>query len=290
MPARGIARSPRVSPRCALPARANSISPRKQTSIGRRSLRPLRASSEVPAPKVDPAPEPETKEVEATTAAEEPAEQLEKDWKAIAQYVLATATQFFLIRLVLRGLQYVTTTGPLSQDVIPTVVVSVFFLFMALKSRVFSPIDNSRPKRSEEESKAKSGQRPSWMPPPIVFPIVWSSIAILRCVSSVLIWKACGNDLLAAPLGWFLLHLCIGDTWNTINNVEERRGTSAAFVLLVLASVYNAVYQYYQVSTTAGLVLAPSAVWLSIATVLIWTIWSINGKEPFFPMKKAKQT
>jgi tryptophan-rich sensory protein len=44
-----------------------------------------------------------------------------------------------------------------------------------------------------------------------------------------------------------------------------------------------------QVSSTAGLVLAPSGVWLSIATVLIWTIWSINGKEPFFPMKKVKK-
>lgn len=64
-----------------------------------------------------------------------------------------------------------------------------------------------------------------------------------------MIWEACGRDLLAAPLGWFLLHLCIGDTWNTINNVEARRGTSAAFVLLVLASVYNAAYQYFQVSS-----------------------------------------
>ena len=33
----------------------------------------------------------------------------------------------------------------------------------------------------------------------------------------------------------------------------------------------------------AGLLLAPSACWLTIATVLTWTIWSINGKDPLLP-------
>jgi hypothetical protein len=75
---------------------------------------------------------------------DDPVEELERDWGAILQYILATALQFSLIRLTLLGLQYVTTDTPLSQGVIPTVIVAVFFFFMALKSRVFSPIDNSR--------------------------------------------------------------------------------------------------------------------------------------------------
>jgi tryptophan-rich sensory protein len=69
-----------------------------------------------------------------------------------------------------------------------------------------------------------------------------------RTISSVLVWEACGCDLLAEPLAWFLLHLCIGDTWNSINNVERRKGTSAVVVLFVLGSVYNAVFRYLEVS------------------------------------------
>jgi benzodiazapine receptor len=58
----------------------------------------------------------------------------------------------------------------------------------------------------------------------------------------------------------------------------------------VLLSVYNLVFQYFKVSQTAGALIAPSAVWISIATVLVWTIWKINpgadGKpEPLAPMK-----
>lgn len=34
-------------------------------------------------------------------------------------------------------------------------------------------------------------------------------------------------------------------------------------------------------------VLAPSAVWISIAVILVTNIWAINGKEPLYPVKKA---
>lgn len=33
-------------------------------------------------------------------------------------------------------------------------------------------------------------------------------------------------------------------------------------------------------------VLAPSAVWISIAVVLVTNIWWINGKEPLYPVKR----
>lgn len=60
-------------------------------------------------------------------------------------------------------------------------------------------------------------KRPSWMPPPLVFPIVWSSIGLLRCISSVLVWEASGRDLLAAPLIVFCFHLAVGDCWNHVS-------------------------------------------------------------------------
>ena len=54
-------------------------------------------------------------------------------------------------------------------------------------------------------------------------------------------------------------------------------------VLAVLASVYAAVATYYAVLPTAGLLLAPSALWISIASVLTWTIWDMNDREPLLP-------
>lgn len=53
--------------------------------------------------------------------------------------------------------------------------------------------------------------RPAWTPPPITFPIVWSSMAVLRTVSAVMVWEALGRQLLVGPLLLFMLHLAIGD-------------------------------------------------------------------------------
>jgi tryptophan-rich sensory protein len=61
------------------------------------------------------------------------------------------------------------------------------------------------------------------------------TIAALRCISSTLVWQATGRELLSTPLVAMMLHLSIGDTWNTINNVESRY-----LVLLRTCSAYTA--------------------------------------------------
>ena len=97
-------------------------------------------------------------------------------------------------------------------------------------------------------------------------------------------WRQSGRRLCTPALLVLVLHLCVGDSWNCITNVERRLGTSACGVLAVLASVYYAVYTYFEVAPLAGKLLAPSAVWISIASVLTWTIWKINEpREPLLP-------
>ena len=47
-----------------------------------------------------------------------------------------------------------------------------------------------------------------------------------------------------------------------------------------------AVKAYYEAAPLAGLILAPSAVWISIASVLTWTIWKINPPlQPLLPQR-----
>merc|ERR1712046_261111 len=124
------------------------------------------------------------------------------------------------------------------------------------------------------------------MPPPLAFPVIWTSIAVLRTVSSVIIWEVSNRTLSVAPILALMLHLAIGDTWNTINNVERRLGTAVSGVTFVWASVVIADFFYFQTSKLAGWILAPSRVWLSIAWFLVFTIWKLNGKESLYPVKK----
>ncbi len=60
-------------------------------------------------------------------------------------------------------------------------------------------------------------------------------------------------------------------------------------VFLVWLSVVNAVRLYNQTLPLAAKVLLPSAVWISIANVLVFSIWRLNGSEPFYPHKRRRE-
>ena len=208
-------------------------------------------------------------------------------------YIAATTVQSSLIygtlNLVQNGiLKNLKSKGAIELNASRALVIFVF-AFLALRSRVFSPLDNSRPSALKDDPVFKNRKSPVWMPPRLVFPIVWTSITLLRIVSSYLVYEQTGT-LLCAPIYAIVAHLSIGDTWNTINNVENRLGTAALVVLFVLASCLYAVRLFYEALPLAGYILAPSAVWLGIATTLVHRIWRLNketfGEPSYFPSKE----
>jgi tryptophan-rich sensory protein len=167
-----------------------------------------------------------------------------------------------------------------------TAIACAFFAVLTLRSRAFSLLDNTR-----NSGRYTSIQRPGWAPPPIAFPIVWMSIAVLRVVSAYLVWSALGQTFLCVPLVLYVAHLSLGDTWNTIFTVEGRLGAAVPAVILgPLLSVVVVVVSYFQTSPLAGWVILPSAVWLAIATILCISLWRLNGQEPFYPVVATPST
>ncbi len=159
-------------------------------------------------------------------------------------------------------------------------IACIFFAVMTLRSRFFSLLDNTR-----NNGRYTALQRPGWAPPPLAFPIVWMSIAVLRVVSAYLVWVAMGQTFLCLPLILFGAHLSLGDTWNTIFTVEGRLGAAVPMVIIgPLLSVAVVTVSYYQTVPLAGWIILPSLVWLAIATVLCVSLWQLNGKEPLYPV------
>ncbi|CEM28829.1 unnamed protein product [Vitrella brassicaformis CCMP3155] len=196
-------------------------------------------------------------------------------WPAALQWACILVT----LAALDRGMPLLPSSLP---SFVPTALTASFFALMAVRSRLFSVLNNQRPTPLSERKEIAEGTRPSWMPPPIVFPFVWGTIAMLRTLSSTLIWRQAGA-FLTPPIAALMLHLSIGDTWNTIQNVDRRRGTAASVVLLVLASSIAANRLYFAALPIAGWILLPQTMWLSVATVLVCDIWRLNGCEPLYP-------
>ena len=168
---------------------------------------------------------------------------------AALNYISATTVQWSLICAFLHLIQLFVLPGvkglqkrlSVSLSLANAAVFSVF-TFLALRSRVFSPLDNPRSSVLPDDPVFKKRAVPTWMPPPLVmlsvicclsyavsihvplkaFPIAWSVITVLRATSTVLVYLRT-DTLLCWPVFAMALHLSLGDTWNTINNVEVRR-------------------------------------------------------------------
>lgn len=103
----------------------------------------------------------------------------------------------------------------------------LIYAFLSLKSRTFSLCDNRRPgKREKGQLGWYDRTMPKWTPPGVFFPIMWCLIITpLRALSSVAVHSAVPGPAAVETTKWLVLHLAVGDVWNTINNVEGRLGT-----------------------------------------------------------------
>ncbi|MEM9767314.1 MAG: tryptophan-rich sensory protein [Cyanobacteria bacterium P01_D01_bin.71] len=209
------------------------------------------------------------------------------DQTVTLKYAGATVAQVAAMVGLLWGMDLLVSRLPLATlpSAVTTTLACAFFAFVTLRSRFFSLLDNTR-----NSGRYQALQRPNWAPPPLAFPIVWMSIAVLRVMSAYLVWSALGQHFLCWPLILFVVHLSLGDTWNTIFTVEGRLGTAVPVVIMgPLLSVIVVIASYYRTLPLAGWIILPSAVWLAIATVLCISLWRLNGQEPFYPVvEKAR--
>lgn len=217
------------------------------------------------------------------------------DTEAIVKYGVGAVTQLSLISAFLYGIDQILAQTGLG---VPTAATWLLCYAFSLKSRVFNPLNNQRPERGGKQSDEEEGKKqifqdriqPSWTPPGVIFPIMWILIiSPLRATSSTLIIQSLG-EYFTLPFMSLILHLTIGDVWNTINNGERRFGASVVGVSCVYLSALNAAWQYYQVDPLAGELLGGTAIWLTIASALIIQTWRLNvdeeGKmDSLLPMK-----
>ena len=216
------------------------------------------------------------------------------DVDALAKYSTALATQMALFAGIFKATDYALTLAPFQ---VPFAVNCVLFWMVALRSRVLNPLNNSRPKTDnlETEGSAKRNM-PTWTPPGFIFPIMWILIiGPIRAATTAMVYNVTGSYANIAILS-LMLHLSIGDCWNSVNNVERRYGASVVGGLLVWLSNAHAAYQYSQVSPVAGQLLCIPLVWLTVASALIIRTWQLNPDPqsgepyPLYPVEGQAKT
>ncbi|EFN54605.1 hypothetical protein CHLNCDRAFT_24614, partial [Chlorella variabilis] len=124
--------------------------------------------------------------------------------------------------------------------------------------------------------------KPAWTPPNWVFPAVWIPLKVLQSVAAWLVWRSAPTtQQLYLPLALFVAHLFLGSWWNVVFFGRHQMQQSVKWMAAFWCSIAASIAAFSQVSPLAGLLFAPTQLWVTIAAKLNWDIVKLNAaKKP----------
>eukprot|EP01066_Platyproteum_vivax_P009374 Platyproteum_vivax@DN4116_c0_g1_i1.p1 len=121
--------------------------------------------------------------------------------------------------------------------------------------------------------------KPTFQPPNIVFPIVWTTLYVLMGVASFLIYLKGGFKAQWLPLLIYVLQLILNGfftptffTWHSLQGAF-----AICITLTILVAVMCALF--FLVSIPAGILIIPYICWGVFATVLGWELIRLNPEQ-----------
>ncbi|XP_053201692.1 translocator protein-like isoform X1 [Panonychus citri] len=121
-------------------------------------------------------------------------------------------------------------------------------------------------------------KRPSWRPPNIAFPIVWTALYTTMGAASYLIYRDGGgfNGPARLPLTVYGVNLILNGLWTPLFFGAKRIDLALADILALIGVIGGCVATFYPVNKTAAYMMIPYLLWTSFASLLNFKIWLDN--------------
>ncbi len=116
---------------------------------------------------------------------------------------------------------------------------------------------------------------PSWMPPDWAFPAAWFTLWALQAVA-VFVLVASDNEGKQVALGLLGAHFVTAVAWQAVIFGPGRLVFGAWWLLGVLILVVAATGAAFRTEPLAGALIAPTIIWMSVATTLGFTLARLN--------------
>ena len=118
-------------------------------------------------------------------------------------------------------------------------------------------------------------EKPTWTPPGIVFPIVWTILYILMGVSSYLIYES-NTSYKEDALKVYGINLIINGLWSIL--FFRFKAFFLAFITIIILIVLTLIMiiKYYKINKIAGLLQIPYLLWLVVALLLSYNVFLLN--------------
>lgn len=118
--------------------------------------------------------------------------------------------------------------------------------------------------------------KPTWNPPSWVFGPVWTFLYLSMALAAWLVWRRGGWQAQRRALTLYLVQLALNAAWTPLFFGLKQPGLALVVIVLLLAAILATARAFQSISRPAALLLLPYAAWVGFATVLNFTLWSLN--------------
>jgi translocator protein len=119
--------------------------------------------------------------------------------------------------------------------------------------------------------------KPSWNPPSSLFGPVWTTLYILMGIALWTIWKSeTPENQKNKALLIFGIQLFLNFIWSILFFKLESPSWALVDIILMVVTIITTIFVFADISKKAAWLLVPYICWVSFATILNYTIWSIN--------------
>lgn len=118
--------------------------------------------------------------------------------------------------------------------------------------------------------------KPTWNPPNWIFGPVWTVLYTLIAVAAWRVWRK-GHARI--PLTVWILHLVPNALWSYFFFGAKRMDWALVDILVLLIGIVATMALFAQRDRIAAWLMVPYLLWVSFATLLNWTLLSLNWKS-----------
>ncbi|MGG0644875.1 TspO/MBR family protein [Sporosarcina gallistercoris] len=119
-------------------------------------------------------------------------------------------------------------------------------------------------------------EKPSFSPPPSVFPIAWTALYGLMGYAKYRAEQHSKPSVARKVLTPYELQLGLNYIWSFLFFKWNLRGTALIEMTILFAMISLTAYEFNKVDKLAGKLLVPYLGWVSFAWMLNYSIWKLN--------------
>ena len=124
----------------------------------------------------------------------------------------------------------------------------------------------------------QSLDKPDWTPPPVAFPVVWTTVFALTVLAFVAAWrKAPSTKVSDTLIGMFAANAFLNIAWSLLFFRLQRPDWAFYELIVLWLSIAVLIGYCWRFSRLASALLLPYLVWVTLAGALNWQVVQLNG-------------